>query len=96
MGYSLFSNSYFQMGVTVMGFAEHFGQCLEYILNEIRKSQHDLCRIKKHAKGFQNFKQNVFGISGAYPFTLGLINGLSFYLKFFQRNCVSVFMILIY
>ena len=25
MGYSLFSNSHFQMGVTVMGFAEHFG-----------------------------------------------------------------------
>ena len=26
MGCSLFSNSHFQMGVTVMGFAEHFGQ----------------------------------------------------------------------
>ena len=25
MGFSLFSNSHFQMGVTVMGFAEHFG-----------------------------------------------------------------------
>ena len=28
MGCSLFSNSHFQMGVTVMGFAEHFGPCL--------------------------------------------------------------------
>ena len=26
MGCSLFSNSYFQMGVTVMGYTEHFGQ----------------------------------------------------------------------
>ena len=26
MGYSLFSNDHFQMGVTVMGFAEDFGQ----------------------------------------------------------------------
>ena len=25
MGCSLFSNSHFQMGITVMGFAEHFG-----------------------------------------------------------------------
>ena len=28
MGYSLFSNSHFQMGFTVMGFAEHFGLCM--------------------------------------------------------------------
>ena len=28
MGYSLFSNSHFEMGVTVMGFAEHFGHTL--------------------------------------------------------------------
>ena len=27
MGCSLFANSRFQMGVTVMGFAEHFGPC---------------------------------------------------------------------
>ena len=27
MGCSLFSNSHFQMGVTVMGIAEHFGLC---------------------------------------------------------------------
>ena len=27
MGCSLFSNSHFQMGVTVMGFAEDFGHC---------------------------------------------------------------------
>ena len=27
MGGSLFSNSHFQMGVIVMGFAEHFGPC---------------------------------------------------------------------
>ena len=32
MGCSLFSNSHFQMGVTVMGFAEHFG--LTYILEK--------------------------------------------------------------
>ena len=29
MGYSLFSNSHFQMGFTVMGFAEHFGLYLK-------------------------------------------------------------------
>ena len=28
MGCFLISNSHFQMGVTVMGFAEHFGLCL--------------------------------------------------------------------
>ena len=28
MGCSLFSNYHFQMGVAVMGFAEHFGHCL--------------------------------------------------------------------
>ena len=28
MGCSLFANDCFQMGVTVMGFAEHFGLCL--------------------------------------------------------------------
>jgi len=28
MGCSLFSNSHFHMGVTVMGLAEHFGHCL--------------------------------------------------------------------
>ena len=31
MGCSLFSNSHFQMGITVMGFAEHFGQGLKEI-----------------------------------------------------------------
>ena len=30
MGGSLFSNSHFQMGVTIMGFAEHFGLSLVF------------------------------------------------------------------
>ena len=35
MGCSPFANSCFQMGVTVMGFAEHFGQRLDvYICSE--------------------------------------------------------------
>ena len=32
MGFSLFSNSHFQMGVTVMGFGEHFGPSLIFFL----------------------------------------------------------------
>ena len=31
MGCSLFSNYHFQMGVTVMGFAEHFGLCVLWL-----------------------------------------------------------------
>ena len=34
MGCSLFSNSHFQMGVTVMGFAEHFGHRISLLLLE--------------------------------------------------------------
>ena len=30
---SLFTNSHFQMGVTIMGFAEHFGPCLNICLS---------------------------------------------------------------
>ena len=33
MGCSLFSNYHFQMGITVMGFAEDFGQYLSKDLN---------------------------------------------------------------
>ena len=33
MGYSLFSNSHFKMGVTIMGFAEHFGLGLSKVVD---------------------------------------------------------------
>ena len=35
MGCPLFSNSHFQMGVTVMGFAEHFGHCILVLKKDI-------------------------------------------------------------
>ena len=38
MGCSLFSYFHFQMGVTVMGFAEHFGKDVEKKKKELKKS----------------------------------------------------------
>ena len=49
MGDSFFSNSHFHMGVTVMGFAEHFGQCFNVWLKCLQS--HDL-------KG-QKIKENL-------------------------------------
>ena len=51
MGCSLFSNSHFQMGVTVMGFAEHFGLGLSSLC--IKGKSHILCteRAKRCSLG---------------------------------------------
>ena len=54
MGCSLFSNSHLQMGVTIMGFAEHFG--LSYSKSN---GQSDLWASEKKRtfKGRMNVKQ---------------------------------------
>ena len=45
MGCSLFSNSHFQMGVTVMGFAEQFGHSI--LEKEVIDRQFSKCFVKK-------------------------------------------------
>ena len=39
MGCYPFANSHFQMGVTVMGFAEHFGHCMTLYIKGVSKIQ---------------------------------------------------------
>ena len=53
MGCSLSSNSHFQMGVTVMGFAEHFGHSLSFFtFPDLQRTLEEL--LKQAYKTFAN------------------------------------------
>ena len=49
MGFSPFANYNFQMGVTVIGFAEHFGQCL------LKRHDHGILKLRHCVAGKNDF-----------------------------------------
>ena len=68
MGCSLFSNSHFQMGVIVMGFAEHFEPCCQGFFFTLKHDKYKLSISKStvtlltlHAFFLSCFYTSVFG-----------------------------------
>ena len=51
MGCSLFANYHFQMGVTAMGFAEDFGQCMILILKLSQFTPGIILKIETESPG---------------------------------------------
>ena len=81
MGCCSFSNFHFQMGVSVMRFAEHFGHCLVRVR---RTTGYSFRKVTSTCKYSVMIKKNKGTWSSINYFVLGVwLRKLTFHIKFF-------------